>query len=166
MNPLMKQAYELKEDFYNLFDNSVSRYVAEQEYNNWLKRITLEIKPFFEPLTRAIENWHEEIFSYFNLLPNSVTNAYTEALNGLIKLANKNGRGYKFEVLRAKIIYSEGLHKITKPKFNRRIGGAMDRMLSFLISEHGEDYHIRDYGADIYTLIQKMEDGSFFSDQQ
>jgi len=143
-----------------------SRQEAEHEYDNWLKCITPEIQPYFEPLTRAVENWHEEIFSYFDFLPNPITNAYTESLNGLIKLANKNGRGYKFDVLRAKILFTEGMHKISYPKFNKHIGQETDQILSFLVSEHGEDYQTRDHGTDIYTLIQKMEGGSFFSDQQ
>jgi transposase len=91
--PLMKLAYDLKEGFYDLFDSSFGRQEAEHEYDNWLKRIALEVKPYFEPLTRAVDNWHEEIFSYFDFLPNPITNAYTESLNGLIKLANKNRQG-------------------------------------------------------------------------
>jgi hypothetical protein len=78
----------------------------------------------------------------------------------------KTGRGYKFDVLRAKILFTEGMHKISYPKFNRRINQATDQILSFLVSEHGEDYQTRDHGTDIYTLMQIMEDGSFFSDQQ
>lgn len=89
--PLMKLAYQLKEDFYNLFDDSVNKQAAEHGYEHWLKRITPDIQPYFEPLTRAVDNWHEEIFSYFDFLPNPITNAYTESRNGLIKLANKNG---------------------------------------------------------------------------
>lgn len=81
-------------------------------------------------------------------------------------IINKNGRGYKFEVLRAKILFSESVHKIIMPKFNRRIGTAIGNMMSLLISETGEDYQVRDHGTDMYTLLQKMEDGSFFSDQQ
>jgi len=58
------------------------------------------------------------------------------------------------------------MHKISYPKFNKHIGQETDQILSFLVSEHGEDYQTRDHGTDIYTLIQKMEGGSFFSDQQ
>ncbi len=115
-------------------------------------------------LTRTVENWHEEIFAYFDLLPTPITNAYTEQLNGIIKLINKNGRGYKFEVLRAKILFSEGVHKIITPKFNRHIDQGMANVM--LLSESGEEYQIRDLGVDMYTLIQMMEEGSFFSDQQ
>ncbi len=38
-----------------------------------------------------------------------MTNAYTEALNGLIKVTNRVGRGYSFEVIRAKMLYDGGL---------------------------------------------------------
>jgi transposase len=164
--PLMKLAYELKEGFYNLFDNGVNRQVAELEYDYWLKGITPEINPYFEPLTRAVENWYEEIFSYFELKPNPVTNAYTESLNNLIKLANKNGSGYKFDVLRAKVLFTNGLQKITYPKFNKRDDGKIGHMISDIICEDWfvGDSQIWNHGVDIYTLMQKMEDGSFFSD--
>jgi len=159
--PIMKLAYELKESFYDLFDNSPSRQAAEQEYGAWLKRIAPDIKPYFEPLTRAVENWHEGIFAYFDLLLNPVTNAYTECLNNLIKLINKNGRGYKFDVLRAKILFSDGVRKVSTPKFNRHPSGIAS-MMDMFVSEAGTDYQIRDHGSDIYTLIQKILNGSFF----
>ncbi len=140
--------------------------MAELEYDRWLKGITSEIRPYFEPLTRAVENWHREIFSYFDLQPNPITNAYTEALNNLIKLANKNGRGYGFDVLRAKVLFTDGLRKITYPKFNKRDAGRIGHMILDMIREDwfAEDSQIWDHGIDMYTLIQKMEDGSFFSD--
>jgi transposase len=159
--PLMRQTYELKESFYDLFDSGVTRQVAELEYASWTKGITPEIRHYFEPLIRAIDNWHEEIFSYFDLQPNPVTNAYTEALNNLIKLANKNGRGYSFDVLRAKVLFSDGLRKITYPKFNKHDHMISDMIHSYLLAE---DSQIWDHGSDIYTLIQKMEEGSFFSE--
>ncbi len=162
--PLLKQAYELKESFYDIFDNSPDRDIARQEYDAWLKRLTPETQRYFEPLTRAMENWSEEIFSYFDLMPKPVTNAYTEALNGIIKLINKTGRGYKFNVLRAKILFSEGTHKVITPKFNRRAGSGIVSIRDMLISEPGADYQIRDYGVDMYTLIHLLEGGLLFPD--
>ena len=51
-----------------------------------------------------------------------VTNAYTESLNSLIRVMNRPGRGYSFEALRAKILFTEGAHKhkLSRPKFERR----------------------------------------------
>nr|WP_243767504.1 hypothetical protein [Paenibacillus agricola] len=74
-------------------------------------------------------------------------------------------RGYSFEALRAKILFTEGLAKERKPKYQKRL----------------DDYELRDYyfpmfdkkppvgvirerseqllGIDISTLIGKMEKG-------
>jgi transposase len=165
--PLLKQAYELKESFYDIFDNSPDRHVAKQEYDVWLKRLTPETQRYFEPLTKAMENWSEEIFSHFGLMPNPVTNAYTEALNGIIKLINKTGRGYKFNVLRAKILLSEGAHKVITPKFNRLTSSrSVSSSNDMLVCEYGDDYQIRKDGVDMYTLLHLLEDDLFFLDQQ
>ena len=50
-----------------------------------------------------------------------MTNAYTESLNSLIRVMNRL-RGYSFEALRAKILFTEGAHKhkLSRPKFERR----------------------------------------------
>ncbi len=74
---------------------------------------------------------------------------------------NRLGRGYSFEALRAKILFSEGAHKIVKPrpKFERRaiereaIGYAL-----YSPSTHEEELG-KNYGADINTLIELLESG-------
>ena len=38
----------------------------------------------------------------------NITNASTEALNGVAKTINRQGRGYTFEVLRARLLYGKG----------------------------------------------------------
>ena len=50
-----------------------------------------------------------------------VTNAFTESLNSLIRVTNRMGRGYSFEVLRAMILFTRGTHKkkMQRPKFER-----------------------------------------------
>lgn len=52
-------------------------------------------------------NWRGEIFAYFD---HRYSNA-TEALNGLIKIVNRTGRGYSFRTLRAKMLLSKGVQK-------------------------------------------------------
>lgn len=56
-------------------------------------------KKSFLPLLTATRNWRKEILEYFN---HPISNGYTEALNGVAKVINRAGRGYTFEVLRAK----------------------------------------------------------------
>ncbi|WP_425452021.1 hypothetical protein [Moraxella caviae] len=47
-----------------------------------------------------------------------MSNGYTECVNGLIKLANRLGRGYSFEMIRARALYG---HKDSdKPKKGRQ----------------------------------------------
>lgn len=105
--PTLKIAYEQKEAFYDLFDATITSAEARERYAAWKSGLTTEIQPPFKDLTTALANWDTEIFSYFD---HRVTNAYTEALNGLAKLLNRNGRGYSFEVIRAKVLYSRGTH--------------------------------------------------------
>src|ERR1700681_3907586 len=71
--------------------------------------------PFY-PLNRAVNNWMPEIMAYFD---HPMTNAYTESLNNLIRVMNRLGRGYSFEALRAKVLFTEGVSKVKKPKFQR-----------------------------------------------
>jgi len=41
------------------------------------------------------------VFAYFDT---GLTNAFTEAANGILKIANRLGRGYSIDVLRARVI--------------------------------------------------------------
>lgn len=75
------------------------------------------MKAHFDPLIKAMGNWHDDIFAYFD---HPITNAYTESLNNLIRVVNRVGRGYSFEALRAKILFTEGFQKIKKPRYQRQ----------------------------------------------
>lgn len=81
--------------------------------------MSAESAAVFANLVRAWDNWAPWILGYFD---HPITNAYTESLNNLIRIMNRLGRGYSFEALRAKILFSEGAHKIVnqRPKFERR----------------------------------------------
>src|SRR5690625_4593738 len=103
MFPLLGQAYELKEQFFDIYEaKSVNE--AYELYQNWLSNIPKELMNYFEDLIKAMSNWEEEIFNYFN---SPITNAYTESLNRLIKTMNHVGRGYSFEALRANIWFTQ-----------------------------------------------------------
>jgi len=115
MFPLLGQAYELKEQFFDIYEaNSVNE--AYELYQNWLSNVPTELMIYFEDLIKAVNNWEEEIFNYFN---SPITNAYTESLNRLIKTMNHIGRGYSFEALRAKILFTQGYRKVKKKEIQR-----------------------------------------------
>ena len=61
-----------------------------------------EAKKGFNPLMTCTKNWRDEILEFFT---HPVTNAYTEALNGVTKVANRMGRGYSYEIIRARLLF-------------------------------------------------------------
>lgn len=117
--PELGAAYRLKESFYAVYEGSSSPRAALAAYEAWSKAVVPEVREAFTDLIRAFNNWQPFILNYFE---HPVTNAYTESLNSLIRVMNRLGRGYSFEALRAKILFTEGAHKKTlaKPKFERR----------------------------------------------
>ncbi len=100
------RAYVGKEMFCDIWE-ARDREEAERYYQDWRKYIeSNDIAHAFTDLIRAMANWHDEIFAYFDY---PLTNAYTEALNGILKLIQRNGRGYSFKAIRAKLLYGSTL---------------------------------------------------------
>ena len=116
--PLLGTAYDLKEAFYGVYEAEDAN-DAYQRYGAWRRSIPTELVDHFNDLVRAFENWQPYILNYFEC---GVTNAYTESLNNLIRVFDRAGRGYSFNVLRAKIMFTEGAHKhkLARPKFDRK----------------------------------------------
>jgi len=115
--PRLEVAYHLKEAFYHIYE-APTKEAALQEYFTWFEQITPDIYEAFLPFTLAVEHYGDAIFNYFN---HRYTAGYTECLNGIIKLTQRTGRGYSFDVLRAKILQTGGLQRAT-----RRIRRTMD----------------------------------------
>lgn len=160
--PEIGQAHRLKEEFFGIYD-AQSAGEAAGRYIGWKKQITPDVAAAFADLVRAWENWEPLIVAYFD---HPVTNAYTESLNNLIRVMNRLGRGYSFEALRAKILFSEGAHKRQKPKFERR--AAPRATTEFVMSrsfavpdfyQHDSPAKEINYGADISTLARLIEAG-------
>lgn len=156
--PLLGDAYRLKEDFFNIW-NANSRGLAVKWYASWKESIPEKLQPFFKDLTTAMENWEDEIFAYFDY---PITNAYTESLNGIIKLTQRVGRGYSFDAIRAKVLFSEGLHKriLINPRVSKDIS---TYIVDHAPVQFSPSEIILDYGIDLSTLdrfkVQEDEDG-------
>jgi len=113
-------------------------------------------KDAYKDLVKAVDNWQDEIFNYFD---KRLTNAYTESINSIIRQVERMGRGYSFEALRAKILFNEKLHKKRKPRFNQT---AFSKAMLFDFNNLHEmtDHDITDnFGDDFSTLIKKLEKG-------
>ncbi len=98
--PLLGQAYKAKEEFFHIYD-AADRQEAEDRFDQWIVDLPSELEEPFKPLLSATSNWYDEIFNYFDY---RYTNATTEAINGIIKIANRTGRGYSFNSLRHKVL--------------------------------------------------------------
>lgn len=162
--PLLAQAYRLKEDFYKIYD-AQSKHEAMASYTAWKESIPQELMSDYYELVRACDNWMPWIMNYFD---HRITNAYTESLNNLIRATNRKGRGYSFEALRAKMLFSEGTFKkeITRPKFTRQRSNQRSTEMGFYMSRTLMDYHEppepttqieKNLGVDINKLIALLE---------
>ncbi len=98
--PLLNDAWTCKEGFYSIWE-ATDRADAEVRFEAWKATIPASVKTEFGDLAKTVENWREEIFTFFEL---PFTNAYTESRNRLVKDLQREGRGYSFERLRAKAI--------------------------------------------------------------
>jgi transposase len=105
--PALGASYAAKEGFFDIYD-AVDEPEARARYMAWQRSLTPEMTKAFQPLITAVGNWHGPIFNYFRHQCR-ITNAFTEAMNGLVKIANRNGRGYSFDVLRARMMIQYGL---------------------------------------------------------
>jgi transposase len=141
--PLLFRAYNAKEDFFAIYD-CATKAEAMDLYDTW-KAYIEDDKPIaaaFSELIRAVDNWRPEIFNYFD---HRVTNALTESLNGLVKIANRMGRGYSFEAIRAKMLF--GMPRKTE-RFRAPAGTDW--------SLYSGCYDYRDLGVPLAQLIELL----------
>lgn len=103
--PVIERAYNAKESYYAIFEHELRR-DAEAAYEAWKSELTGVVAKAFAPLVKATDNWHDEIFA---LIDTNVTNAFTESMNNLTRLDNRIGRGYSFEMIRARMLFSRGV---------------------------------------------------------
>jgi transposase len=161
-HPDLGEAYRLKEDFFAIYDAG-DRLEAGRRYDAWEAAIPKKLRSAFAPIMTAWCSWREPILAYFD---HPITNAYTESLNNLIRVMNRLGRGYSFEALRAKILFTEGLHKHAsrRPKFARKRDDSLHSLVTgdvhgYLTPTRHDDDAIN-LGVDIPTLTARIDEGS------
>lgn len=108
--PALAAAYDFKEAFYAIYDEPTKE-TAMRAFEAWENSLPAHGVERFRKLARTVHNHFEDIFAYWDA-PYRITNAYTEGLNGLIKVANRMGRGYSYEIIRAKTLYAKHARKV------------------------------------------------------
>ena len=155
--PLLGIAYDLKEEVFAIYAAG-DRKDALKRYQEWRAKVPDELEPAFHDMLTALENWEGEIFAYFDA-PAQITNAYTEAMNGIAKMISRVGRGYSFDAIRAKLLFNGRFH-VTRPVYRRkwpRIQETPPVMTRFLLEQPPEEKTELNYGASIATLIEVFE---------
>jgi transposase len=146
--PLLKVAHAAKEGFRAVWQTG-SVMEAKARYDAWLAGLDSRIAPAFGDLTTAMANWREEVFGYFD---HRITNAYTESFNAVARMTNRLGRGYSFEVLRAKLLLKHNCHKTEQPVYTRPYGLSVGRIAGFMIEQRP-----RFLGVGLSTLAAELE---------
>lgn len=99
--PEFQPAYELKEAFLNIYgaDNAES---AKAYYKEWKEACVSEGVTGYNGLIALIDSWYDEVFAYFDNIGEE--EKISSAKDVILKI-DREGYRYKFEVLRAKILY-------------------------------------------------------------
>ena len=168
--PLLATAYDLKERLYKVYEVETKE-EAWAEYLNWEASIPPELAKPFKPVNTAFRNWREYILNYFD--DNRVTNAFTESFNSKVRRVYRDGRGYTFERLRAKVLYTDRLQKrvpiqekVKTKKKQRFEEVAMARYMC-LMGSFDDDYEMvtktrqGNLGTDLSTLDAILDSGQF-----
>lgn len=161
--PLLEKAYWLKEGIRDVYNQSADKQEALERYAKWEADIPKEFKEFKE-IRRTFNNNKQEIFNYFD---RPYTNAYTESVNNIIKSVERAGKGYTFDVLRAKVLY--GTHAtLKKPKYTEEMefqpfeklwGGKFDMEPIRVSPDPEPEFDI--VGVDLTTLNEILKRGDF-----
>jgi transposase len=109
--PKLMNSYQAKEKLRDVY-KCTDKKEAYGKYFEW-EQFLSELKDIKEVvgIQKMINKLKKEIFAYFD---GRWTNAYTECANSLIRRIIRDGNGYGFEVLRAKILYGTPATKVKK----------------------------------------------------
>jgi len=147
--PGLAQAYDFKEAFFRIYDDP-DKGSAMRAFEAWENTLPDNELQKFRDLAKTVHNHYEDIFAYWDS-PNQITNAYTECLNGLIKLSNRMGRGYSYEIIRAKTLYAKHARKVGS-------GVRLTAPSETPIPTKGTSETV-EYGPHIPTLIEIADSG-------
>lgn len=112
--PEISCVYALKESFLRIWDCE-NKYDAQVKFYAWLPGVTPSMKVYFNPLIKVVDDWNEEIFTYFD---QPLASAYTKTLNNLVSVVNCADRGSSFEALRTKVLFTELLRNGERNNFS------------------------------------------------
>lgn len=97
--PLLPAAYEAKDAFHEIYSHPCKE-DAQRAAQSWEPALAPQVESAVREVRVALRNWWTEILNDFE---RPVTNGYAESVNHLAKGLNRMGRGYSFDVIRARL---------------------------------------------------------------
>lgn len=103
--PELKQAYELRNQFHTIFDQSTTKEQAAFHLKNWKAKVLKSHQEEWLPFLRTLKKWGDKIL---NFVESRVTNAATESLNNLIRYMKRISFGIpNFENMRLRVLVTQ-----------------------------------------------------------
>lgn len=171
MHPLLGIAYKTKEAFHNIYSHR-SKDDAQRAAHEWLLSLDNDVAWAFKETAGALQSWWTEIFNHYDC---PTSNAYTESINNIAKGMNRMGRGYSFDVIRARLLFDADARKDTRTTIRKKVRKAIDEPTMEFFAGVGasqitampkqyettyEDLTV-EYGPYLPTLGNKLEAGEF-----
>lgn len=149
--PVMLKTYQLKEDFYHLYE-CPTRAAAERYYEDWQKSIPAGTDyNGFRMIVETIRRCKKEVFNYFD---EPYTNGFIEGVNSAIRAISMQGRGYSFEILRGKVLLTVGRRReVVKTDF--------DNCTFTTFNPRIQLPKVRDYGVPLDAILRAIEAGAY-----
>jgi transposase len=91
-SPELKQCYELKEAFRDLFNQNLTPKAAEKRLRRWVARVEALSFKALKAFVNTLRNWWQQILNYFD---GRFNNGFAEGVNLKIKMLNRRGYGYR-----------------------------------------------------------------------
>lgn len=135
--PALGVAYEVKERFHDIYRHT-SKADAMQAAEEWDASIPSNVASAFSEVRGALRSWWTEIFNHYDC---PVSNANIESINNLANGMNRMGRGYSFNVIRARLLFDDEARTDTQTTIRKKPN--------------------TEYGPYIPTLVRKLETGDF-----
>lgn len=167
--PALAAAHAAKESFFGIYEQP-DRKSAEEAARAWEGNLEPLIAGEFRETLGALKSWWTEIF---NIFETPVTNAYTESVNRLAKDVNRMGRGYSFDVIRARLLFDQDAREPTKSVVRTKVRRPVQEKSDGLVHLFGTfkpsptrfetvvEERIIEYGPHIPTLCRLLEEGHF-----
>lgn len=172
MFPALGAAYKAKEAFHDIYTQPCKD-DAQKAAQEWLQGMDKDVAWAFRETMGALQSWWTEIFNFYDY---PTSNAYAESINNIAKGMNRMGRGYSFDVIRARLLFDDEARKDTRTTIRKKVRNTVEQqptvgffsgMDTGQVTPQAIRYEtsyqdvVVEHGPYLPTLARKLEVGDF-----